>query len=305
VHVPKTIDNDLDLPHDICTFGYQTARSIGVEIVHNLMVDAKTTSRWYFVIAMGRKAGHLALGIGKAAGATLTLIPEEFTGERARLKSIVDTLVGAIVKRLAYGRHDGVAVLAEGLVEILPEEDLKELAGVERDAHDHIRIAEINFGDIIKTEVQKRLADFKLKPTIVSKNIGYEVRCADPIPFDMEYTRDLGYCAARYIIDGGSEALVSIQDGRFRPIKFTDIMDPSTGRMRVRMVDIESDRFKIAQSYMLRLKKEDFEDAHELGRLAAAAGVTPDTFRKMFSGLVAHDLPPMSLHRISTMPKAR
>ncbi len=42
------------------------------------MVDAKTTGRWYFVVAMGRKAGHLALGIGKAAGATLTLMPEEF-----------------------------------------------------------------------------------------------------------------------------------------------------------------------------------------------------------------------------------
>jgi 6-phosphofructokinase 1 len=42
------------------------------------MVDAKTTSRWYFVITMGRKAGHLALGIGNAVGATLTLIPEEF-----------------------------------------------------------------------------------------------------------------------------------------------------------------------------------------------------------------------------------
>ena len=78
VHVPKTIDNDLDLPPHVDTFGFQTARHYGVEIVKNLMVDAKTTSRWYFVIAMGRKAGHLALGIGKAAGATLTLIPEEF-----------------------------------------------------------------------------------------------------------------------------------------------------------------------------------------------------------------------------------
>ena len=81
VHVPKTIDNDLDLPAYVDTFGFQTARHIGVEIVKNLMVDAKTTSRWYFVIAMGRKAGHLALGIGKAAGATLTLIPEEFPRE--------------------------------------------------------------------------------------------------------------------------------------------------------------------------------------------------------------------------------
>ena len=74
VHVPKTIDNDLDLPPSVDTFGFQTARHIGVDIVKNLMVDAKTTSRWYFVVAMGRKAGHLALGIGKAAGATLTLI---------------------------------------------------------------------------------------------------------------------------------------------------------------------------------------------------------------------------------------
>ncbi len=305
VHVPKTIDNDLDLPHDICTFGYQTARSIGVEIVHNLMVDAKTTSRWYFVIAMGRKAGHLALGIGKAAGATLTLIPEEFAGERARMKSVVDTLVGAVIKRLAYGRHDGVAVLAEGLVEIMPEEDLRQLEGVERDEHNHIRIAEIDFGNIVKAAVRKRLAEFNIKPTIVAKDIGYEVRCADPIPFDMEYTRDLGYCAARYIIEGGSEALVSIQEGRFRAIKFNDIMDSNTGRMRVRMVDIESDTFKIARSYMLRLKKEDFEDTHELGRLAAAAGLTPEAFRKTFSGLVTHDLPPMSLNRISSMPKAR
>src|SRR6202042_1825696 len=101
VHVPKTIDNDLDLPHDICTFGYQTARHIGVEIVHNLMVDAKTTSRWYFVIAMGRKAGHLALGIGKSAGTTLTLIPEEYRGKQVRLETIVDTLAGSILKRMA------------------------------------------------------------------------------------------------------------------------------------------------------------------------------------------------------------
>ena len=82
VHVPKTIDNDLDLPPYVDTFGYQTARHYGVEIVKNLMVDAKTTSRWYLVIAMGRKAGHLALGIGKAAGATLTMIPEEFPAAR-------------------------------------------------------------------------------------------------------------------------------------------------------------------------------------------------------------------------------
>jgi 6-phosphofructokinase len=304
VHVPKTIDNDLDLPPDVNTFGYQTARHIGVEIVHNLMVDAKTTSRWYFVVAMGRKAGHLALGIGKAAGATLTLIPEEYTGPKARLSAMVDTLVGSMLKRLAAGRQDGVAVLAEGLVEILPPEDIAAVANVERDAHDHIRIAEINFGDIIKGAVTKRLAELHLKSTIVAKNIGYELRCADPIPVDMEYTRDLGYCAARYIIDGGTNALISMQDGRFKPIPFQNIMDPSTGRMRVRMVDVESDRYKIARTYMLRLKHEDFDDPKELEKLAATAGITADKFRETFGHLIQNEPDQMSL-RGSRAPGAK
>jgi 6-phosphofructokinase len=39
-HVPKTIDNDLDLDPSVDTFGYQTARHLGVELVKNLMVDA-------------------------------------------------------------------------------------------------------------------------------------------------------------------------------------------------------------------------------------------------------------------------
>jgi 6-phosphofructokinase 1 len=265
------------------------------------MVDAKTTSRWYFVIAMGRKAGHLALGIGKAAGATLTLLPEEFP-KTVRLKTVADILAGAIIKRMSHGRHDGVAVLAEGIVESLPETDLAQLADVERDEHDHVRIAEINFGDILKSQVQKRLAQFKLKTTIVAKNIGYEVRCADPIPFDMEYTRDLGYCAARYVIEGGSSALISMQQGRFKPVPFGDIMDKETGRMRVRLVDIESDRYKIARAYMLRLKKEDVDDGHELARLAVTANVTPDKFREEFGELVRDDPRPLSMHMRTSKP---
>jgi len=285
VHVPKTIDNDLDLPHDACTFGYQTARHIGVGIVHNLMVDAKTTSRWYLVVAMGRKAGHLALGIGKAAGATISLIPEEF-GSGARLKTMVDTLAGSVIKRLAAGRHDGVAVIAEGLVEILPEQDLAGLANVERDAHDHIRIAEINFADILKASLRDRLAGLGISATIVAKNLGYEVRCADPVPFDMEYTRDLGYSAARHIIEGGTNVLISMQDGCFKPIPFHDIMDRSTGRMRVRMVDVESDRYRIARTYMLRLRPSDLDDPTELARLAGTTKLTPERFREEFGALV-------------------
>jgi ATP-dependent phosphofructokinase / diphosphate-dependent phosphofructokinase len=291
VHVPKTIDNDLDLPQDVYTFGFQTARHIGVEIVKNLMVDAKTTSRWYFVVAMGRKAGHLALGIGKAAGATLSLVSEEFEHPVA-LSKVVDTLAGAVIKRLSQGRTDGVAVLAEGLVEHIRSSDIEGLEGVERDAHGHIRIAEVDFGNMVKSAVKKQLAEMKIDATIVSKNIGYEVRCADPIPFDMEYTRDLGYVAARHVIEGGTEALVSIQRGSFVPVPFAEIMDPVTGRMRVRMVDVTSDRYKIARSYMLRLKAEDLEDKVELAHLAAAANLSPSDFKQRFGYLVENETRP-------------
>lgn len=290
VHVPKTIDNDLDLPHGIPTFGFQTARHIGVEVVKNLMVDAQTTSRWYFVISMGRKAGHLALGIGKATGATLTLIPEEFEGEEIRLSHIVDILVGAIIKRLSYGKTDGVAILAEGLVEQLPTRDLEKLVDVERDAHNNIRIAEINFGEILKSKVQERLKQFGIKSTIVAKNIGYELRCADPIPFDMEYTRDLGYSAAQFILDGGSGAMVSIQNGRFVPLYFNEILDPVTKKTKIRMVDPSSETFYIARRYMLRLNQADFEDPHELAKYAATAGISLEEFKKNFFYLIENDI---------------
>ena len=95
-------------------------------------------------------------------------------------------------------------MIAEGLVERMEERDLEGLEGVERDAHGHVRIAEVAFGDILKDRVQKRLAEFGVKATIVAKNIGYELRCADPIPYDMEYARDLGYSAAKYLIEGGN-----------------------------------------------------------------------------------------------------
>ena len=292
VHVPKTIDNDLDLPLEVPTFGYTTARSVGVGIVQNLMVDAKTTGRWYFVVAMGRKAGHLALGIGKAAGATVTIIPEEFA-RNPRLSLVVDTLAGSIIKRLADGRPDGIAVMAEGIVEILPESDLIGLANVERDEHDHIRIAEIDFGEIVRNAVRKRLAQFGLKPTLVSKNIGYELRCADPVPSDMEYTRDLGYCAARYVIEGGTQTLVAMVNGHFQPIPFDDIMDPKTGRMRVRMVNLESDRYRIARSYMIRLRRADLADELEMERLSGVIGKTPEEFEREFRAVFDEDLEPI------------
>jgi ATP-dependent phosphofructokinase / diphosphate-dependent phosphofructokinase len=289
VHVPKTIDNDLDLPYGIPTFGFQTARHVGVEVVKNLMVDARTTSRWYFVVSMGRKAGHLALGIGKSSGATLTLIPEEFKEEKIPLKKLVDMLVGSIIKRKALGQDNGVVILAEGLVERLNPEELEGLEDLERDEHDNLRFAELNIGDILKKEVKKRLDELKYKTTIVAKNIGYELRCADPIPFDMEYTRDLGFSAVEFIVKGGTAAMVSIQNGHFVPMYFKDILDKKTGKTRIRMVEVNAMSFAIAKQYMIRLNHGDFENMGHIEKYAAVLGISADEFVARFKYVTEHE----------------
>ena len=283
VHIPKTIDNDLDLPYGIPTFGFQTARHVGAEIVKNLMVDARTTTHWYLVVTMGRKAGHLALGIGKAAGATLTIIPEEFRERPVKLQRVVDLLIGAVIKRLNHGRAYGVAVLSEGLIEILDPRDLGGLEHVERDEYGHLRMNQVDVGDVLRRELTKQLHQLGFSTSLVAKNVGYELRCADPIPYDIEYTRDLGYCAAQYLLDGGTSAMVSIQNGRFTPIPFKQLMDSSTGRAKVRMVDMDSQSYQIARQYMIRLTEDDLKNQDALGRYAALTGLSPEAFRERFS----------------------
>ncbi len=282
IHVPKTIDNDLNLPHGIRTFGFATARHFGVQIVKNIMNDAKTTSRWYILVAMGRKAGHLALGIGKASGATLTIIPEEYNEENLDFSWLIDTLAGAVIKRAAAGRPYGVAILAEGLAEKLTEKELEKMGQLEFDEHGHPRLSEIDLGKVVKTELKKRLKELGIETTIVDKNIGYELRCAEPVPFDMEYTKELGFAAAKHALLGGSGDMVTVQEGRFVPMPFYSIMDPDTGKTKVRLVDINTETYEMALEYMIRLKKSDFDSDEYVKRLAGVTNLDVKTFRERF-----------------------
>ncbi|HEX4946334.1 MAG TPA: diphosphate--fructose-6-phosphate 1-phosphotransferase [Blastocatellia bacterium] len=285
VHVPKTIDNDLPLPNHIPTFGFQTARHVGVELVRNLAEDARSTKRWYIIVAMGRQAGHLALGIGKAAGATLTVIREELEQETVPFSQICDIVEGAIIKRRAMGRNYGVAILAEGVIEKLDPQELADLQDVERDEHGHIRFAEIDLARKIKVEVQSRLQERGIKLTLTNKNIGYELRCCDPIPYDAAYCRDLGYSAIKFLVNGGSGAMVTVQGGKLVPMYFKDLRDPVTNKTRVRNVDIRSEGYRVAREYMLRLEAKDFEYSAWVEKLAEAANLSVGEFRSKFEYL--------------------
>ncbi len=290
-HVPKTIDNDLPLPGGTPTFGFETARSVGVQLVNNLMTDAITTQRWYLVVAMGRSAGHLALGIGKAAGATLTVIAEEFPpDEPIRLGRLVDVLETAILKRIAAGRPFGVAMLAEGIGLRLPEDELQQaMPEIERDEHGHVRLAELELDRLLAKQIKDRFRARGRSITVEGKNIGYELRCAPPIPFDIEYTRDLGYGAVDYlkrIRDGGPPGgMITIQDGHMVALPFGSFTDPETGRVRIRLVNVGSSSYRVAREYMIRLDGDDLGNAEKLRPIAAASGLTPQAFRDRYGYL--------------------
>lgn len=297
-HVPKTIDNDLPLPGDTPTFGFETARHNGVYILRNLAMDARTTSRWYIIISMGRAAGHLALGIGKAAAAAITIIPEEYRNQPVTAETVADAIIGSIIKRKAKGTNYGVAVLAEGLIESMGEKglvsavpggQLDRYGKVIRDDHGHLRLGEIEFGRLMKDVVTQRLEQLGIKMTLIDKDLGYELRCADPIPFDGEYTRDLGYGAVKFILSPDAAkygAIISFIDGKLNPLEFEKMLNPQTKRFNIRKVNVDGEAYECATAYMIRLEKADFEDAGQLAKLAAVASLTPDKFRERFGYLV-------------------
>jgi len=293
--VPKTIDNDLPLPENAPSFGFETARAAGVATVESLMEDARTTGRWYLAITMGRRSGALALGMCKSAGATLAIIPEEFRSEKLDLGLVADSVVGAIIKRKASGRDDGVALISEGIGERLHAEKMPSLKELARDAYGQVHLADLLLGALLREKIRTTLEELGVKATVVTKDIGYELRCAKPIPFDVEYTRTLGFGAVRYLLAGGSGALIATTGGRITPVALDDLLDPQTGRVRVRTVNVTTESYQVARYYMIRLEAWDLEEP-SLSHLACVTKLSAQAFRDRFLPAVSQtvSLPDLS-----------
>jgi 6-phosphofructokinase len=125
--------------------------------------------------------------------------------------------------------------------------------------------------------------------SFVDKDLGYELRCADPIPFDAEYTRDLGYAAVKFLRSADADkygAIISFVNGKMNPLPFEEMIDPKTGRMQNRRVNVDGEAYECACAYMIRLEREDFERVKQLAKLAAVVKMTPEQFKARFGYLV-------------------
>ncbi|MGH2667817.1 MAG: 6-phosphofructokinase [bacterium] len=282
-HVPKTIDNDLPLPQGSPTFGFETARGLGAQLLRNLVEDARTTRRFYLVTVMGRTAGHLAAGVAMSAGADLCLIPEEFP-PRIRLRDVTDRVEAAMALRIASGQPCGTFVFAEGLMNRMAPEDLEALHNIERDEHGHPRISDISLGNVVRTALAPRLQERGLSVGFVAKELGYELRCADPNAFDAQYTRALGLGAVEFLASGKGHALITLQEGKLAPIPLDSLRDPATGKTRVRAFDAQGTAWRAHRALEARLRRSDLQ-GERLARLAKAARMEEKAFLERFGDL--------------------
>jgi 6-phosphofructokinase 1 len=224
----------------------------------------------------------------------LTVIPEEFPQEQIRLQDVCLVLEGAILKRRVMGSEHGVAIIAEGIGEKLAPEELATIPGVEMtyDSYGHIRLGEIPLTTILKRDVQQRFAERGEQMTIVDVTLGYELRCAEAIPFDVDYTRTLGYGAVRFLMSAPEDerlrraGFICLEGEHLRVLPFEELHDPTTGRVRVRTVDVRSEHYYVARKYMIRLEEHDLNDATMRQKLATAAGMQPEAFARRFAPAV-------------------
>jgi ATP-dependent phosphofructokinase / diphosphate-dependent phosphofructokinase len=252
VHIPKTIDNDLILPHHYPSFGFETARYVGTNILQTIKTDAKTCQRWFIVTSMGRKAGFLAMGLSIASGTTLTIIPEEFVDKNPTPEDVARIIVSTMKSRRARGRNYGVAVLAEGILDVLDPTGSDTLTNCQRDELGRIRYSSVELGEVLLPRIREQLKQEGLSDIKVNtKNIGYELRCHAPVSFDVEYTTFLGYGAVEYLEQGKSGIMVTRE---FDQLSYIDLesMIQADGTIKTRSVDLNSTLYKVATSFMSR-----------------------------------------------------
>ena len=239
IHVPKTIDNDLPLPENTPTFGFNSAKDEGAHIARTAYEDARTSGNWLLISAMGRSAGHLALGIGESTHCPMTIIPEMFNKTSIGIDKIIKLTLSAIIKRKILGIDYGTVVVAEGVFHDLDPEEIKATgANLTYDEHGHPELGKISkavmFNDILEKEFKKIGMKVKTRPL----EIGYDVRCQDPIAFDLTYCSELAMGAYELFKAGETGCMVFVDhDGNARPLYLHDLQN-AEGKIPPRRVNI-------------------------------------------------------------------
>ena len=269
IHCPKTIDNDLPLPANAPTFGYNSAKDEGAHLARTVYEDARTSGNWLIISAMGRTCGSLALGIGEATHCPMTIIPEMFDKTQINLDKVVKLAISAILKRKIMGVNYGTIIAAEGVFhdEGIIDGLVNSGLNITYDDHGHPELGKISkaglFNDLLEIEFKKLGLKVKSRPV----EIGYDVRCQDPIAYDVTYCTELAMGAYQLFSEGKTGCMVYVDSyGNVSPLYLADLQDPTTGKIPPRVVDINSGTAQNYYNYIAHYVTEaDYDAVRALG----------------------------------------
>ncbi|RLD49195.1 MAG: 6-phosphofructokinase [Bacteroidetes bacterium] len=265
IHVPKTIDNDLPLPEDTPTFGYQSAKHEGVRIAQTIYEDARTSGNWFVISAMGREAGHLAFGIGAATHAPMIVIPEMFYHTEVTFERITNLIISAIVKRKILGIDYGVAIVSEGVFHFMSDQEI-ENSGINftYDDHGHPELGNVSKAHIFNILLQQKLKELGIKVKSRPVELGYELRCVQPSAYDLVYCGMLGYGVKKLYDEGRTGCMVTASpSGKISPLYLEDVEDEH-GKIKPRLVNMSGAKAKLIFEHGLQfIEPGDYEEAKE------------------------------------------
>lgn len=263
IHVPKTIDNDLPLPEGVPTFGFTSAKEMGVQIGKVIKAEAATTQNWYFMMSMGREAGHLAYEIGKGIHASMIIIPEMFNKTQITIDKVIRLAISSMIKRRILGEKSGVTVVSEGIFHFLTDDDIASSGIVfDYDAHGHPELSEISKAHILNKLLRSKLRELNINIISRPVEVGYSLRCVDPCAFDLTYCTALGIGVKKLYDDGHSGCMVAMDlESDIIPVYLKDVEDEH-GKIKTRLVNMDREEVQLTlHDAIYYLTAEDREAA--------------------------------------------
>ncbi len=180
VGIPATIDNDIACSE--YTLGFDTASNTAIECIDRLRDTMQSHERCSVVEVMGRHAGHLALYVGIAVGATAVLVPEK------PLNFEEDVIEKIRVARLS-GKTHYMIVVAEGVASA--------------------------------PEISQRISDtISLDPRVTV--LGHIQRGGTPTARDRVMATRMGYEAVEALLQGKGNRLICVQNGQLTDVEIQD-----------------------------------------------------------------------------------
>lgn len=263
IHVPKTIDNDLPLPDRTPTFGFNSAKDMGVHIGNTVYEDARTSGNWFVVSMMGRSAGHLAFEVGTSCHFPIIILPEMFNKTKITFDKIVNLIISSMVKRKIEGIDYGVAMVSEGVFHELDDDEIQNCGiNFTYDDHGHPELGNVSKAHIFNILVQQKLKKVGINIKSRPVELGYELRCCRPVAYDLTLCTLLGMGVKKLFDQGQTGCIVSTSPrADIQPVFLSDIEDKTTGKIPPRLVDIHSELAQLVFSDLHVIRAADYKAA--------------------------------------------